>query len=53
MKAWLIPNLLLDPLPLNRGDALLAVFEAFNADFVDALENNQQDQALMQDREAL
>lgn len=46
-------DLVIHPLPLNRGDALLAVFQGFDDDFVNALESNQQDQALMQDRETL
>jgi len=46
-------DLLLHPLHVPRGDALLAVLEGFDDDFVQALEEDRADQALPQERDAL
>ena len=46
-------DLLLHPLHLPRGDALLAVLEGFDDDFVRALEEDRADQAPPQERDAL
>ena len=46
-------DLIIHPIPENRGAALLAALNGFDEDFVDALEKNQQNQADMQDREPL
>lgn len=46
-------DLVIHPLPVNRGSALLAALNAFDDDFVAQLEDNQQQQPAMQDREAL
>ncbi len=46
-------DLVLHPIPVNRGAAILSALTAFDADFVAALEENQRNQQIMQDREAL
>ena len=46
-------DLVIHPLPLDRGTALLAVLNGFDEDFVSQLEQNYQQQPAMQDREAL
>ncbi len=46
-------DLLIHPLPLDRGTALLAALNAFDDDFVSHLEQNYQQQPAMQEREAL
>jgi antitoxin VapB len=46
-------DLVIHPLPLDRGAALLAALNAFDEDFVSQLEQNYQQQPAMQDREAL
>ena len=46
-------DLVIHPLPLDRGAALLAVLNGFDEDFVSQLEQNYQQQPAMQDREAL
>jgi antitoxin VapB len=46
-------DLVIHPLPIDRGAALLAALNAFDEDFVSQLEANAQHQPTMQDREAL
>jgi antitoxin VapB len=46
-------DLIIHPIPENRGAALLAALNGFDEDFINALEKNQQNQAKMQDREPL
>ena len=46
-------DLVIHPLPLDRGAALLAVLNGFDEDFVSQLEQNYRQQPAMQDREAL
>jgi len=46
-------DLVIHPLPLDRGAALLAALNDFDEDFVSRLEQNYQQQPVMQDREAL
>lgn len=46
-------DLVIHPLPIDRGAALLAALNAFDEDFVSQLEQNYQQQPAMQDREAL
>jgi antitoxin VapB len=46
-------DLVIHPLPLDRGTALLAILNGFDEDFVSQLEQNYQQQPAMQDREAL
>lgn len=46
-------DLVIHPLPINRGTALLAALNAFDEDFVNQLEQDYQQQPAMQDREAL
>lgn len=46
-------DLVIHPLPIDRGAALLAALTAFDDDFVSQLEQNQQQQPILQDREAL
>ena len=46
-------DLVIHPLPLDRGAALLAVLNGFDEDFVSRLEQNYRQQPAMQDREAL
>lgn len=44
-------DLIIHPLPLDRGAALMAALNAFDDEFVQLLERDEQ--AVMQDREAL
>lgn len=46
-------DLVIHPLPVDRGAALLAALNAFDEDFVNQLEQNYQQQPAMQDREDL
>lgn len=46
-------DLVLHPLPRNRGESLLAALEGFDADFIAALESEREEPQPMQDREAL
>jgi antitoxin VapB len=46
-------DLVIHPLPIDRGAALLAALNTFDDDFVSQLEQNEQQQPAMQDREAL
>ena len=46
-------DLVIHPLPFDRGTALLAILNGFDEDFVSQLEQNYQQQPVMQDREAL
>jgi len=46
-------DLVIHPLPLDRGAALLDTLKSFDEDFVNALEQNYQEQPSMQDRESL
>lgn len=46
-------DLVIHPLPVDRGAALLAALNAFDEDFVSRLEQNQTQQPAMQDREEL
>ncbi len=46
-------DLIIHPLPQDRGAALLAALDGFDDDFVDALEADRLEQLEMQDREAL
>jgi antitoxin VapB len=46
-------DLVIHPLPVNRGEAVLAALNGFDEDFVALLEQNQQSQPVMQDRDAL
>lgn len=46
-------DLIIHPLPQDRGAALLAALDGFDDDFVDALEAGRLEQLEMQDREAL
>lgn len=46
-------DLIIHPIPIDRGAALLAALNAFDDDFVSQLEENQTQQLIMQDREAL
>lgn len=46
-------DLLLHPVPRQRGAALLAALDGFDADFIAGLEADQALQPPMQDREAL
>ena len=46
-------DLLIHPLPLDRGTALLDTLKNFDEDFVNALEQNYREQPAMQDRETL
>jgi antitoxin VapB len=46
-------DLLIHPCPHQRGKALLDLLAGFDADFVAALEQQQQDQLLVQERESL
>ena len=46
-------DLVIHPLPIDRGAALLAALNGFDEDFVSQLEQNSQQQPAMQDREAL
>jgi antitoxin VapB len=46
-------DLVIHPLPVDRGAALVAALNAFDEDFVNQLEQNYVQQPAMQDREAL
>ncbi len=46
-------DLLIHPLAIDRGAALLAALNGFDEDFVSRLEQDYQQQPTMQDREAL
>jgi antitoxin VapB len=46
-------DLLIHPYPSRRGEALLQALSGFDADFVEALEQQQADKLLVQDRETL
>ena len=46
-------DLVIHPLPLDRGAALLDTLKSFDEDFVNALEQNYQEQPAIQDRETL
>ena len=46
-------DLVIHPLPHDRGAALLDTLKSFDEDFVNALEQNYQEQPAMQDRETL
>lgn len=46
-------DLVIHPLPIDRGEALLSALNNFDDDFVSQLEQNYQQQTAMQDREAL
>ena len=46
-------DLLIHPCPHQRGQALLDLLAGFDADFVAALEQQQEDQLLVQERESL
>lgn len=43
-------DLVIHPLPIDRGAAVLAAFNAFDEDFVNQLEQNYRQQPAMQDR---
>ena len=46
-------DIVIHPLPIDRGTALLAALNAFDDDFVNQLEQNYQQQPSMQDRKSL
>lgn len=46
-------DLVLHPVPIDRGAALLVALNAFDDEFVALLEAGQRDQPPMQDRESL
>jgi len=46
-------DLVIHPCPSLRGQALLQALSGLDADFVEALEQQQSDKLLVQDREAL
>ena len=46
-------DLVIHPVPINRGMALLDVLNGFDDDFVNQLERDYQQQSVMQDRESL
>jgi antitoxin VapB len=46
-------DLVLHPLPADRGAALLDALKGFDAEFIDLLEAGKREQLPMQDREAL
>ena len=46
-------DLLIHPCPSQRGQALLQALSSFDADFVKALEQEQQNKLPVQEREAL
>ena len=46
-------DLIIHPLPQDRGAALLEALQGFDGDFIDALEADRLEQLEMQDREAL
>ncbi|AWI79779.1 AbrB/MazE/SpoVT family DNA-binding domain-containing protein [Parazoarcus communis] len=46
-------DLLIHPIPSDRGQALLEALDGFDVDFIAALEADRNDQPEMQDREPL
>lgn len=46
-------DLIIHPLPVNRGAALLNALSGFDDDFIEQLEQNEKAQTKMQDRDAL
>jgi antitoxin VapB len=46
-------DLVIHPLPIDRGAALLAALNGFDEEFVSQLEQNSRQQPAMQDRETL
>ncbi|MED5606285.1 AbrB/MazE/SpoVT family DNA-binding domain-containing protein [Pseudomonas sp. JH-2] len=46
-------DLVIHPLPEDRGEALLQALAGFDEDFVEALEEGQREQPPMQEREEL
>jgi antitoxin VapB len=46
-------DLIIHPIPIDRGAALLVALNAFDEDFADQLEQNYAQQPAMQDRESL
>ncbi len=46
-------DLVIHPVPINRGMALLDVLNGFDDDFVSQIEQDYQQQSVMQDRESL
>ena len=46
-------DLVIHPLPVDRGAALVAALNAFDEDFVNQLEQNYEQLPAMQDRDAL
>ena len=46
-------DLLIHPLPINRGEALLEAINAFDEEFAGLLEEDYPQQPAMQEREAL
>jgi antitoxin VapB len=46
-------DLIIHPLPVDRGAAFVAALNAFDEDFVNQLEQNYAQQPAMQDRKAL
>ena len=46
-------DLVIHPVPINRGMAVLDVLNGFDDDFVSQLERDYQQQSVMQDRESL
>ena len=46
-------DLIIHPLPVDRGAALVAALNAFDEDFVNQLEQNYEQLPAMQDRDAL
>ncbi|HEY8035066.1 MAG TPA: AbrB/MazE/SpoVT family DNA-binding domain-containing protein [Methylobacter sp.] len=46
-------DLVIHPLPVDRGAAVLAALNAFDEDFANQLEQNYRQQPAMQDRESL
>jgi len=46
-------DLIIHPIPLDRGTALMEELKSFDDEFASQLEQDYQQQALMQDRETL
>ncbi|MEY4211062.1 MAG: hypothetical protein RLZ92_1443 [Pseudomonadota bacterium] len=46
-------DLIIHPIPLDRGTALMEALKSFDDEFASQLEQDYQQQALMQDRETL
>ncbi len=46
-------DLIIHPIPLDRGAALMTALNGFDNEFASQLEQDYRQQALMQDREAL